>query len=130
HSTSGAMNAAVWSVDLRPGDRVVTTQAEHPGGLGPVHVVTSRARAELSIADVGDGGDDQATLAAFDAAITPRTRIVALSHVLWTTGGRLPVREIATLAHARGARVVVDGAQAVGAIPVSVADLGVDFDAI
>jgi L-cysteine/cystine lyase len=130
HSTSQAMNAAVWSVDLEPGDRIVTTQAEHPGGLGPVHVAAARSGAELVIADVGLGGDDQATLAAFDAAITERTRIVALSHVLFTSGARLPVAEIAALAHAHGARVIVDGAQAVGAIPVSVADLGVDFYAL
>ena len=130
HSTSGAMNAAIWSVDLRAGDRIVTTQAEHPGGLGPVHVAARRAGAELVIADVGTGGDDEATLAAFDRAITARTRIVALSHVLWTTGARLPLRAIADLAHERGARVIVDGAQAVGAIPVSVTELGVDFYAI
>lgn len=130
HSTSGAMNAAVWSVDLRPGDRIVTTQGEHPGALGPVHVASMRSGAELAIADVGYGGDDVATLAAFDAAITAGTKIVVLSHVLWATGARLPIREIAAMAHERGARVIVDGAQAVGAIPVSVADLGVDFYAI
>lgn len=130
HSTSQAMNAAIWSVELATGDRIVTTQAEHPGGLGPVHAAASRSGAELAIADVGNGGDDDATLAAFDRVITDRTRIVALSHVLFTTGARLPVREIAALAHRRGARVVVDGAQAVGAIPVSVADLGVDFYAV
>jgi L-cysteine/cystine lyase len=130
HSTSQAMNAAIWSVDLQPGDRIVTSQAEHPGGLGPVHVAAARSGAELAIADVGLGDDDAATLAAFDAAITARTRIVALSHVLFTSGARLPVAEIARLAHARGARVVVDGAQAVGAMPVSMADLGVDFYAI
>lgn len=130
HSTSGAMNAAVWSVDLRPGDRIVTTQGEHPGALGPVHVASMRSGAELAIADVGYGGDDAATLAAFDAAITAGTKIVVLSHVLWATGARLPIREIAAMAHERGARVIVDGAQAVGAIPVSVADLGVDFYAI
>src|SRR6476620_362651 len=78
HSTSGGMNAAIWSVDLEPGDRIVTTQAEHPGGLGPVHVASARSGAELVIADVGLGGDGEATLAAFDAAITERTRIVAL----------------------------------------------------
>jgi L-cysteine/cystine lyase len=130
HSTSQAMNAAIWSVDLQPGDRIVTSQAEHPGGLGPVHVAAARSGAELAIADIGLGDDDAATLAAFDAAITARTRIVALSHVLFTSGARLPVAEIAQLAHARGARVVVDGAQAVGAMPVSMADLGVDFYAI
>jgi len=130
HSTAGAMNAAVWSVDLGPRDRIVTTQAEHPGGLGPVHVAAARSGAELEIVDVGHGGDEAAIMAAFDAAITPTTRIVAVSHVLWTTGARLHVREIALIARARGARVIVDGAQAVGAIPVSVADLGVDFYAI
>jgi L-cysteine/cystine lyase len=130
HSTSGAMNAAIWSVDLRPGDRIVTTQAEHPGALGPVHVASARSGAELVIADIGLGGDDEATLAAFDAAISRRTRIVVLSHILFTSGARLPIREIATLAHERGARVIVDGAQAVGAIPISVAQLGVDFYAI
>ena len=130
HSTSQAMNAAVWSVALEPGDRIVTTQAEHPGGLGPVHVAAARSGAELVIVDVGLGGDDEATLAAFDAAITDRTRIVSLSHVLWTSGARLPIAEIAALAHRHGARVIVDGAQAVGAIPVSVAELGVDFYAV
>jgi L-cysteine/cystine lyase len=130
HSTSQAMNAAIWSVDVGPGDRIVTTQAEHAGGLGPVHVAAARSGAELVIVDVGHGGDDEAILAGFDAAITDATRIVAVSHVLWTTGAVLPLHEIAKLAHARGARVVVDGAQAVGAIPVSVTDLGVDFYAV
>jgi L-cysteine/cystine lyase len=130
HSASHAMNLAVWSVELQPGDRVVTTTAEHAGGLGPVVVAGKRFRAEVVAVDVGDGGNDERTLAAFDAAIGPGTRLVALSHVLWTTGARLPIAAIAEMAHARGALVVVDGAQAVGAIPVSVADLGVDFYAV
>jgi L-cysteine/cystine lyase len=95
-------------------------------------VAGKRFGAEVVAVDVESGGgdDDQATLAAFDAAIAPGTRLVALSHVLWTTGRRLPIRAIAELAHARGALVAVDGAQAVGAIPVSVIDLGVDFYAV
>ena len=130
HSTSQAMNLAVWSVDLRSGDRIVTTTAEHPGALGPVMVAASRFGAEMVAVDVGDGGDDETTVAALDAAIVPGTRLVALSHVLYTTGGRLPIAKVAELAHARGALVAVDGAQAVGAIPVSVVDLGVDFYAV
>jgi L-cysteine/cystine lyase len=129
HSTSHAMNLAVWSVELRPGDRIVTTSSEHAGGLGPVVVAGRRFGAEVVAVDIG-GGNDEQTLAAFDAAIAPGTRLVALSHVLWTTGARLPIAEIAELAHARGALVAVDGAQAVGAIPVSVVDLGVDFYAV
>lgn len=130
HATGEAMNAALWGLDVRPGDRIVTTTAEHPAGLGPVRLVADRFGAEVAVADVGNGGDDERTLAAFDAAITERTRIVALSHVLFTTGARLPVKDVAELARSRGARVVVDGAQAAGALPVSVTDLGVDFYAV
>jgi L-cysteine/cystine lyase len=130
HSTSQAMNLAVWSVELRPGDRIVTTSAEHPGGLGPVVVAGRRFGADVVAVDIGNGGDDERTLAALDAAIVPGTRLVAVSHVLYTTGARLPIRAIAELAHSRGAIVAVDGAQAVGAIPVSVADLGVDYYAV
>ncbi|HEX5822920.1 MAG TPA: aminotransferase class V-fold PLP-dependent enzyme [Candidatus Limnocylindrales bacterium] len=129
HSTSQAMNLAVWSVDLRPGDRIVTTTTEHPGGLGPVIVAGGRFGAEVVAVDVR-GLDDGQTLAAFDAAIGPRARLVALSHVQWTTGALMPIREIAELAHSRGALVAVDGAQAVGAIPVSMSELGVDFYAV
>jgi L-cysteine/cystine lyase len=130
HSTTQAMNAAVWSTDLRPGDRIVTTQAEHAGGLGPVHAVAARFRARIVVADVGAGADEDRILEAFDAAIAPGTRFVALSHVLWTTGACLPIQRIAALAHDRGAIVIVDGAQAAGAIPVSVSGLGVDFYAV
>ena len=56
-------------------------------------------------------------IAAFDAAITPGTRLVAISHVLWTTGAVMPVAAIAEIAHARGALLILDGAQAAGAIP-------------
>jgi len=130
HSTSGAMNAAIWSQDIRRGDRLVTTGAEHPGGIGPVHAAAARTGAEVAIADVGTGADEDAILNAFDAAIRPGTKVVAFSHVLWTTGARLPVEPIATLAHDRGAIVVVDGAQAAGAIPVRAPDLGADFYAL
>jgi L-cysteine/cystine lyase len=130
HSTSAGMNAAVWSLDLRPGDRMAATQAEHPGGLGPVHAAAARTGAVLAIVDVGLGGDDDRILEAFDEAIRPGTRLVIVSHVLWTSGARLPLERIAALAHDRGAVVAVDGAQSAGAIPVRVAELGVDFYAI
>jgi L-cysteine/cystine lyase len=130
HSTSGAMNAATWSLDLRAGDRIVTTSAEHPGALGPVHAAAARTGAEVVAVDVGLGGDDVAILTAFDDVIGPGTRLVALSHVLFTSGARLPIAAIAGLAHDRGAIVAVDGAQAVGAIAVNVAELGVDFYAV
>jgi L-cysteine/cystine lyase len=130
HATTDGMNLATWSADWRAGDRAVTTRHEHPGGLGALYVLRDRLGIDVEFVDVGDGGDDEATLAAFDRAIRPGTRLVALSHVLWTTGARLPVAAVAELAHRRGAIVVVDGAQAAGAIPVDVGALGVDAYAV
>jgi L-cysteine/cystine lyase len=130
HSTTDAMNAGTLALDWRSGGRVVTTAFEHAGGIGPLYALRARGDIDLVILDAGADGDDSRTLAAFDAAITPGTRLVSFSHVLWTTGALMPVREIAQLAHDRGALVIVDGAQAAGAIPFRFDELGVDLYAI
>lgn len=130
HAATDGMNLATRAVDWRPGDRAVTTRHEHAGGLGPLLAARERHGIELAFAEIPDDGDDEATVAAFDAAIVPGTRLVSLSHVTWTTGARLPVERIAALAHERGALVVVDGAQAVGAIPVVGDRTGADFYAV
>ncbi len=130
HATTDGMNIATWAVDWRPGDRAVTTSLEHAGGLAPLRALRDCWGVELELADVGSGGDSAAVLAALDRAIVPGTRLVSVSHVSWATGARLPIGEIAELAHSRGALVAVDGAQAVGAIPVAVEELGVDFYAV
>lgn len=130
HATTDGMNIAAWAVDWREGDRVVTTSLEHPGLLGPLRALRDRRGVELSIAEIGMGGDSAEVLAALDRAIVPGTRLVALSHVMWATGARLPIREIVELAHARGALVAVDGAQSAGAIHLNVEELGPDFYSI
>ncbi len=130
HSVSVAMNAAIGSVVLAPGDRIVTTRSEHAAALGPVHAAAERSGADATFVDLDGALTDDEILERFDAAIDPATRVVAFSHVLWTTGRVLPVARIGALARERGAVVVVDGAQAAGAIPVNVHDLGADFYAL
>lgn len=130
HATTDGVNIAAWSLDWRIGDRAIMTGHEHPAVVGPLATIRDRLGIELAIVDVGDGGDDERTLAAIDAALTPTTRLVALSHVLWTTGARLPIARIAELTRARGAVLAVDGAQAAGAMPVDVSSLGADFYAV
>jgi L-cysteine/cystine lyase len=126
HATTDGLNLATWGLDWRSGDRAVTTTQEHAGALGPLYALRDRLGVQLAFADVGDGSDDEATLAAFDRAIAPGTRLVSFSHVLWSTGAVLPVARIAALARDRGSVVLVDGAQAAGAIPVAVRELGAD----
>ncbi len=130
HATTDGMNLAAWGIDWRPGDVAVTSSHEHAGGIGPLYSIRARLGADVRIADIGDGGDDEATMLALDRAITPGTRLVSISHVLWSTGAVLPIRRIVELAHDRGALVAVDGAQAAGAIPFTVTDLGADAYAL
>lgn len=130
HSTTDGMNVGSWAVDWRPGDRAVTSSLEHLGGLGPLYALRDRSGVDLAIVDVGDGGDEEAVVAAFERAMTPSTRLVSISHVAWSTGAVLPVGRIAEMARARGALVVVDGAQAAGAFAVDPAAIGADVYAV
>jgi L-cysteine/cystine lyase len=130
HSTTDGMNLGIWAIDWQPGDRAVTTSLEHPGGIGALYNLRDRLGIELAFVDVGPTRSETEVLAAFEAAIDERTRLVAMSHVLWATGTVLPISRIAEIAHARGAIVVVDGAQSAGAIPVDLAATGADVYAI
>jgi len=102
-STSRGCAVVLLGLGLRPEDEIVTTDQEHFGLIGPVHASGARV--------VVTDGDEDAIL----AAVTPRTRLIATSHVLWTTGRRL---ELARVKEESGVPVLVDGAQSAGAIPV------------
>ena len=130
HAATDGMNLGTWSIDWRAGGRAVTTCHEHAGGVGPLYSICDRFGVDLGFAEFsGDASDDE-IVDRFDQLITPETRLVSLSHVLWTTGLVMPVARIAALAHERGALVLVDGAQAAGAIQVNARDLGADMYAI
>lgn len=130
HGTTDGMNIGLHGMEWSAGDKAVTTRLEHPGGIGPLIVLRERRGIDIDFLDIGSGGDHDRILAAFDAAIDERTRAVVVSHVLWATGAVMPVRAIADLAHARGALVVVDGAQSAGAIPIDLSATGADVYAI
>lgn len=130
HSTTDGINAALWSIDWQPGDNLVTTTVEFAGVAAGIAALAARRGVDVRV--VAPGADDVATLAAFAAAFDRDTRMVVLSHVAFSTGERLPVQGVVALARASssGPLVVLDGAQSVGAIPIDVEDLGVDFLAL
>lgn len=130
HGATDGMNMGISGIDWRPGDRAVTTNMEHPGGVGPLYLQRARRGIEIGFVDIGLGDDAERIIAGFDAAIDERTRAVVVSHVLWTTGAVMPVAEIARIAHDRGAVVIIDGAQSAGAMPIVLADTGADVYAI
>ena len=130
HGTTDGMNIAAWSLDWQPGDRLVTTDIEYPGVVAGLLQLCERRGVELVMAEVARDGDDDRTIATVADAIDDRTRLVACSHVAYTTGLVLPVAGLAAAAHDRGAFIAVDGAQAAGAINVDVQELGVDLYAL
>jgi L-cysteine/cystine lyase len=117
-STTDGCNIVLTGLGIGRGDEVVTTDSEHPGLFGGL--VASGAT--LRIAELRDRPAGEA-LAALDAQIGDRTRLIAVSHVSWLSGAVLPLAELA----GRGIPLLVDGAQGVGAIPVDVTELGCDF---
>lgn len=110
---------------LRAGDEVLLTAMEHHSNIVPWQLVAQATGAVIRVIPVTDTGE--LDLAAARSLIGPRTRIVALAHVSNVLGTVNDIRAVADLAHATGAIVVVDGAQAVAHLPVDVATLGCDF---
>jgi cysteine desulfurase/selenocysteine lyase len=110
---------------IERGDHIVVTGLEHNSNLLPWRRLCERSGAELIVVDPGpDGRIDADT---FAAALTERTRLVAVAHVSNVLGTVTPVAEITAAAHQLGLPVVVDGAQAVAHLPVDVQALGADF---
>ncbi len=110
---------------LREGDEVVLTAMEHHSNIVPWQMACARSGARLRVVPVTDAGE--LDLDAYASLLGPRTKIVAVTHVSNALGTVNPVAELARLAHAVGATVVVDGAQAVPHAAVDVAALGADF---
>ena len=122
------MNFIAGGLDLAAGDEVVSTDQEHVGGICPWRLQAKRRGVvvkELALGPALAEGPE-AVLKLFAQALTPRTRVLMVSHITSSLGIRLPVRELCALARERGALSVIDGAQAVGQIRVDVKELGCD----
>lgn len=124
HSASEGINAALMGMTWDAGDEVVATTEEHPGLLLPLALLAHRYGVVTRYAQIGN--DIDGVVDALAQQITSRTRVIALSHVLWSTGAVLPLREIANLARDNELIVVVDGAQSAGQVPTDLHASGVD----
>lgn len=126
-NTSEGSNIIVKGVDLKPGDEVLITDHNHPSNNDAWRVRAQRDGFVVKSLPVPIPAPSAETLVAdFERAITPRTRVIAITHVTSTTSIRYPAREIAALARQRNIYVHLDGAQSFGALDVNLADLGCD----
>jgi cysteine desulfurase/selenocysteine lyase len=112
-------------VFVKSGDEIIVSDIEHHSNFVPWQMLCERMGAKLIVAPTdASGGFD---LAAFEALLSPRTKMVAVVHVGNVTGAILPVERIVELAHAKGAKVLIDGCQAIPRMPVDVRAIGCDF---
>lgn len=130
-STTVAINAVaeglVASGYLRPGDVVLQSDQEHMGGRSGFLHYSRLGFFSIDYFSIPmHGSTSHSLLASIAAALTPRTRVVCLSHVTTTTGIRLPIKQIAELLRSKNILLVVDGAQSAGAIAVDMRDLAAD----
>src|ERR1051326_434363 len=124
-STTDGMNMVVQGIEWREGDRVLTTNQEHTGGLACWQYYAKRKRISIDTVELPlVPHDAEEVLKLFAAKITKQTRAISVSHVTYTTGLQLPIADIAKLAKGRGCLLVVDGAQAPGGVVVDVKKLG------
>jgi len=107
------------------GDEILITTMEHHSNIVPWQMLCEEKGAALQVAPIDDRGE--LLMDEFEKRLSPRTRLIAVTHVSNALGTVNPVREITRLAHARGIPVLVDGAQAVSHMRVDVRDLGCDF---
>ena len=126
-----AINLVAYSfgrTQVGPGDEVLVTLMEHHSNLVPWQMLCAERGAHLRVVPITDDGDLR--LEDVDAALGPRTRLLAIAHVANAIGTVNPIRELVAMAHARGVPVLVDGAQAAAHLPIDVQALGCDFYAL
>jgi cysteine desulfurase/selenocysteine lyase len=113
---------------VKPGDEIVLSIMEHHSNIVPWHFLRERQGAVIKWAPVDQEGNF--LLDEFEKLLTPRTKMVAVTHMSNVLGTQVPVKEVVRIAHARGIPVLVDGAQGAVHLDVDVQDIGCDFYAL
>lgn len=125
HGVADGVTTVFNGFDWDAGDEVILTDEEHPACTIPAGRLCDTHGVELKFLKIA--GSDEEVLQELDQLISPRTRLLALSHVTTDTGTKLPAKAIVDLAHEHKLPVLYDGAQSLGQFPVNVTDIGADF---
>lgn len=127
-NATDALDTVLLGVPLKPGDEVLTTTQDYWAMLDALEQRSLRdgiVVKKVKVPTPPDSMDD--LLQAFERGMSPRTRLVLVSHPVNLTGQMFPIKRLCEMAHARGAEVVVDGAQSLGHVDLKQADLDCDY---
>jgi isopenicillin-N epimerase len=123
-----ANNVVANGLDMKPGEEVLMTDQEHPGGFCPWDEKAARYGIKVNKVTLPKPPSSAGEIVdLFERALTPETRIIFFSHITTATGVVLPAKEICALARRRGVLSAVDGAHAIGQVPLDLRDMGCDF---
>ena len=127
-SATEAINLVASSLgvsEIREGDEIALSLMEHHSNIVPWHFLRERNGAVLNWIDVGDDG--RLDMVSLEKALTPRTKLLAITHMSNVLGTVNPIKQIVEMAHEKGILVLVDGSQGAVHFGIDVADLGADF---
>ena len=120
-------NIAMWGIDWKAGDRILITDCEHPGIIATAREIARRFSVEVTTCPIMATLNDGDPVAIIAQHLSPRTRMVVLSHVLWNTGQVLPLEKIVACCRSNNTKLMVDAAQSVGLLPLNLTELEADF---
>lgn len=126
--TTESINLAAFSFGkafVHPGDEIMISEMEHHSNIVPWQMLCEERGAVLKVIPINDRGEIQ--MEAYQKILSPKTKLVAIAHMSNALGTINPVKEMIRMAHAAGAKVLVDGAQSVPHMVVDVQDLDADF---
>lgn len=131
-NTTEGMSIGTSGLDLKAGDEIIYTNHDHSSGGQPINLRAARHGIVPVVVDLASDefhppDRPDVILAAFEAAITPRTKLISFCHVNYTDGCVLPVKEICAMARAKGILTLVDGAHPPGMMNMNIHDLGCDM---
>lgn len=127
-NTTEGMNFAANGLDLKKGDEVLLSSMEHPGGIHPWKLKEKRYGIKINNVPIGlPPKSVDEFVDSFRKVLTPRTKVISISHAVFISGLISPLKELSKMAHEKGVLVVADGAHSIGMLNLNMKELGIDF---
>ena len=124
-------NIALWGIQWQKEDEILLTDAEHPGIIATIKEIARRFGVQVKVCPITQTVNQGNPVEVIKNYLTPQTRLVVISHILWNTGQVLPLKEIVAVCHEnqgnKPTQVLVDGAQSAGSLPLNLMDSKVDY---
>ena len=129
-NTTAGLNMVMNGLPWREGDEILTCDLEHSSVLTPGYFQQHRHGAVIKVLHIAPNEEKDSIVEKFRSALTERTKLIFISHIQYSCGLRMPVKEIREMTKDQGVLMLLDGAQTAGHIPLDVKDLDCDFYSI